>query len=488
MKTEKPQDGVWFEDATEINKNPELPSVSHIKGGLEPDTLDGYVEGDIQSATVLINPRRIGDDWKNIPIESTYRLKNHEDSIKQRFLDLIDDLSDKPFTQWFNQDGDLTESEKNFNHALNYFINRLFDKQPSNDLRDIIKYFEYPEVLWEYFEQIYIIDDGYIPNDSENGYDHLTANSYQEVAIRFVQYLNYVENVKIYQAEMAGEELLVLDPEHRWSKRNAKRMLAKFYDLEQSRFSDQYQTMITFTSYQDNEMPDGVNKDRLSWFNAMENIKSGLRKILEFLRHQGDLNYVWVFEPHKTGYPHVHLLIFGEVAEWLDNPENKKKIRELWTEKYNIAKKTKYDGDSGIGVDYTVKRPGEESDEDAPINSISNYLMKYFNKNFGEVLSSYETDSKSFEQMNWGEIIYNACMYFTGYRTWGASQDVASVMKTEESESEAEYKNLGGELEASEDVSFESVVKAKGDKQLEKRLEKRKELKKAIKERHGVET
>lgn len=482
----KSHEGGWFEDSTEIEENPELPDVSHIKGGSEPESLEGYIEGDKESATVIINPRRIGDDWKNIPVESTYRLKNHQDSIKQRFIELAEDLASKKFSDWFYQGDDLSGAKKQFNHSLTYFINRLLNQQPDAELDEIIKLFEYPDLIWSMAKEIYIVDNTFVPMKSQNGYEHMTADSYQELGKKFIFYLKYLEKVKIYQADIKSEELLVLDPEHRWSKRYAKKMLAKFKDLEDSEFSEKYQTMITFTSYQSGELPDGVDKDRLSWFTAMENIKSGLRKILEILRHEGDLDYIWVFEPHKSGYPHVHLLIFGEVAEWLDNPENQKKIRELWTEKYDIARKTDFGGESGIGVDYTVKRPGENSNEEAPINSISNYLMKYFNKNFGERLSNYDDEDENFEDMNWGPIIYNACMCFTGYRTWGTSRDVGSVMKTRRNESGKVYKNLGGELTAAEDADFRSVVETKGDRQLNERLKQRDKLRNAIAKRKNV--
>jgi hypothetical protein len=110
-------------------------------------------------------------------------------------------------------------------------------------------------------------------------------------------------------------------------------------------------------------------------------------------------------------------------------------------------------------------------------------LMKYMQKNFGEIKSKYE--SKTLENKDWGTLVYNACMWLSGYRTWGTSRSVGSVMKTEKVVSEKEYEKLGGELTDSTDRDFRLQVNAKGSELLNKRMLERDKFRKAISDRQN---
>jgi hypothetical protein len=70
-------------------------------------------------------------------------------------------------------------------------------------------------------------------------------------------------------------------------------------------------------------------------------------------------------EPHKSGYPHMHVAIFGYVRK-----ELQERLERLWSEKYEV-------GSREHGIDFSVKSVKES------IQSVRNYLMKYIAKGIG---------------------------------------------------------------------------------------------------------
>jgi hypothetical protein len=70
-------------------------------------------------------------------------------------------------------------------------------------------------------------------------------------------------------------------------------------------------------------------------------------------------------EPHRSGYPHMHVAIFGYVRK-----ELQERLERLWSEKYEVGSKEH-------GIDFSVKSVKES------IQSVRNYLMKYITKGMG---------------------------------------------------------------------------------------------------------
>jgi len=117
------------------------------------------------------------------------------------------------------------------------------------------------------------------------------------------------------------------------------------------------------------------------------------------------LTYIWVIEPHKSGYPHLHILVFTEISQLLQD-----KIKQLWSEKYKAGSKEH-------GVDFTTRI----SEED--INSLRNYLMKYIAKGF------VITNTK-FSETFWikEQLIFNALIWKNGYRIFQPSRTLQKIM------------------------------------------------------------
>jgi len=147
-------------------------------------------------------------------------------------------------------------------------------------------------------------------------------------------------------------------------------------------------TMFTLTTYQGSHsrynngsfsrMATGKDLTILDCFNLL---KVSRTKFLNVLRNRyPGINYVWILEPHETGYPHCHLVVFREFSE-----NEQQEIKRLWSGKYQA-------GSYDRGIEVTSK----QSDES--IQSIRNYLMKYMTKQFGN----------GEEPWNDGELLFNA--------------------------------------------------------------------------------
>ena len=107
----------------------------------------------------------------------------------------------------------------------------------------------------------------------------------------------------------------------------------------------------------------------------------------------------FVIEPHASGYPHFHVIVFAEIPEFLQE-----KIKQPWPEKCQV-------GSNEQGVDFSTRIPDED------INSLRNYPMKYIAKGF------VITDTKFFETFWTKEIfVFNALIGKNGYQTFQPSR------------------------------------------------------------------
>ena len=500
---------------------PSNPYKGRIKGGNHKENviLSGVIEPKVQNGffgnkIVDIEERfiakrkisgktingRVIKGWKEVPIVKDWRSTYRYTKWTENFKKLGSMLENKPLSEIFNT-GDLNKSEKEFNNALCVFINSYFFQQmryrenEDVNIEELIYGLSLESV--NHSKSIYLNDD-YKDRDSHKlskvelneqeitlKYDEYRCTTYEQIVDLFFDYLDTMEKMRVDQVNLVREQNLVIDPKHRWQNENTKKMLAKFKDLSESRFGNMWTTMLTLTTYQDKnndkpETPENWDKNRgASWFEAMERLKDSLDKILKVLREVArreidtTLHYVWVVEAHKSGYPHIHIAIFGDVSEWLNDYTNELRIKEILEEEHDLGK-------TGVATEFDTKPPSG----DGTINELSNYLMKYFSKNFGEIKSKYEDES--LEDKEWGTIVYNACMWLSGYRTWGTSKEVGNVMKTEKSESDKEYNHMGGRTTNLESTKFGDIIKRSGDEKLKNRIENRELFREAIKERKNL--
>ena len=242
---------------------------------------------------------------------------------------------------------------------------------------------------------------------------------------------------------------------HRWTAIYRKAILSKFYQLQ-----DWWEknptpiTLLSLTTYQDLKYRQNDDSPRLSIEEGFDTLKKGWRWLSVWLRKwYPDIEYVHIMEPHRSGYPHMHVILFGDLPV-----SAQEDIRRLWSEKYKA-------GSFEHGVDFSIRSP------DNGIKSIRNYLMKYIQKTLinGKTGSKFENEIN-----NWtpGELLFNATIKAHKWRLWGASLFLSKVMAYKKSEivdyewiytelidENGDYHVTGGE-KPNADKNIESVAQA----------------------------
>jgi hypothetical protein len=162
-------------------------------------------------------------------------------------------------------------------------------------------------------------------------------------------------------------------------------------------------TMITLTVFQ----------RQITFESAMRKlIKSYtlLRKVLT--KHYGAIDFFYVLEPHKTGYPHMHLLYCKILTA-----KEKLHIRRLWCELYHAA-------DKQYGIHFSEARRSVNGDFEAgTIKKVKSYLMKYLVKGLYQ------------ESMSPAELVFNATLKKTKTRLWNCSRHFSKIMSRKNSPS-----------------------------------------------------
>jgi hypothetical protein len=190
--------------------------------------------------------------------------------------------------------------------------------------------------------------------------------------------------------------------------------------------------MITLTS----------GRRDLSVAEAWHDLNQSKKKLQDLLRfYFGDVDYFWVPEPHKDGYVHYHMAVFADVD---NNTKDKRgegiedKLRNLWSKKYGTGSHT-------YGLDFSQKKG------DGKIQHLKNYLSKYLAKGF------------LLDKWTRGMLIFNANLWETGFRMYGASRRIREMMNIEPDKPSQivwlETKMLSPEItEKGEEIEIEKVI------------------------------
>lgn len=228
----------------------------------------------------------------------------------------------------------------------------------------------------------------------------------EKVKDRFTQYLKENENGVIrldgYNQETEDFEVLYLPILHRWKKEYKKRVLAKTYKINDwYKKNKQPVTLITFTTRQQGlKIPDQIDllKD------SFNKIKKIMNKLF------GRFPYIWVMEPHKSGYAHIHMLYFGKRL----SKNNKDRIKDLWEKKYN----------AGTQLDFAYSKTQRS------LNNAGGYVFKYIAKTLDfDLLKDRETGY--YMLSSWVREMSKRDTHYRGVRFWGASKDITAAMQAD---------------------------------------------------------
>jgi hypothetical protein len=226
-----------------------------------------------------------------------------------------------------------------------------------------------------------------------------SRHQYDRVCMDFVDYLDKCEQkgfmIKGYDTKKGRIFNLPMSYNNRWGLVRRAWLSDKLKRLEFwfEMQEDRPVTMITLTSYQE-----GLTIPQ-AWF-ELNKSRGKLLKMIK--KYCGDVDYFWVPEPHKGGYVHYHIAVFADIPIELEN-----KLRRLWSEKYQIGSHT-------YGLDFSQKK------NDNKIQHLKNYLSKYLEKGF------------LLKEWSIGMLLFNAHLWDTGFRMYGASTRIRKMMNIEE--------------------------------------------------------
>lgn len=202
---------------------------------------------------------------------------------------------------------------------------------------------------------------------------------------------------------------------HRWTEIYRRGFLAKMYQLEEYLGLDvSNATMITLTVSQRGFDPEEC------LFRLLKNYV----KLFKILRKRyGTLDYFYILEPHKTGYPHMHIMY---MKTFTDN--EKQEIKTIWAEKYGA-------GSLENGVDFSAPRASDSGEfKSGSISRVRGYLMKYISK------------SLHAETMQPNELLFNALLKKHNIRLYNCSRNFAKIMKQQKKETDEDIECIKVEL------------------------------------------
>lgn len=218
----------------------------------------------------------------------------------------------------------------------------------------------------------------------------------------FKQYLKKRESVSLEIAGINKKTNIPFtfrkDDIHRWKDGYLKKRLAKLYKLR-----DWYEnqpihevSMLTLTVPHNENIWGAVVNTGHNVYEAWENLKLGWARF-RTNRIIRKFEYVMFYEPHKTGYPHAHLMVFGTLIE--DEIEH---LKKLWSDLTGANEERGFDVKPGIGVEHIIS-----------------YLMKYMEKTLYHSLDTWTR----------GELLFNAIAHEKRYRLFGSSNTLAKIMR-----------------------------------------------------------
>ena len=247
---------------------------------------------------------------------------------------------------------------------------------------------------------------------------------------------------------------------HRFTGDYRKMLYAKFSQLEawyNENHPPAYLMSLT-TSNRDKTIKEAFDELREGW--------KGLTYTLRKMRTEkgGNIEYLYIYEPHKSGYPHIHVILFGVLTD-----ADIHRMKNLWSNKYGC-------GSYEHGLD--VSMPDEDQHRIDDFEHIRAYILKYLQKGidldsmtvadfvFNAVMwSFYDKSQWSYKIPYWTESGKFAPKSTGGgaFRLWGASRGLTAVMKERMKEMDAtnygvNWQRQGEQIpEVVKEISFEAM-------------------------------
>lgn len=237
----------------------------------------------------------------------------------------------------------------------------------------------------------------------------------------FREYVANKKNASLVLQDRESGDVRVMPYNHRWTSEYRAMTYAKLKGAE--RALDRIYgegptpvTMLSLTAYQRGDdgrprPPGEVLADLLDGWDKF-------RRVLDRATEGARTEYIRVIEPHESGYPHLHVAIFGAASRSLED-----RVTEMWAEKYEVG-----------SADAHKNAVSVATGRSAQLQKPAAYIMKYLGKTTvredgGEPAPSGETpeelDAKNAEAFE----AFSALLWATGKRQYSASQALSEAMK-----------------------------------------------------------
>jgi len=189
---------------------------------------------------------------------------------------------------------------------------------------------------------------------------------------------------------------------HRWTEPYRKGRIAKGYALEDwLKDNPSPVTLMTMTGYHDYNRFGKKVSDGHTLLTTFDSVKFGYDRLRQMIRKDyPSLQWFNTWEPHETGYPHMHSAVFGVFKE-----KDIERYQDHWSKKLRI-------GDKEHGLHFEVSRNDS-------VTSIRNYLIGYCNKHLLPSRDEWTPE----------ELTFNALTWRYRYRTFTATREIGRAMK-----------------------------------------------------------
>ena len=243
-----------------------------------------------------------------------------------------------------------------------------------------------------------------------------------ELVDAWMDYLRAKEDQQLVLENVEEEAYRVMPHIHRWMPQYRRKTYAKFRSAEEwlgRKYGDEVpSTFITLTTSHTDE-----NGQLRPPTEVLEELNEGwdkIRKIISKRLSGVDYEYIRVLEPHKSGYPHMHIAIFGVASPVLGD-----EVRERWVSEY-----AENAGKSGQDVEI-------QNGRDAQLNAVAGYLMKYMSKSLARDDGGDSTAIEAMPSTD-GYKEFNSLLWLTDTRHFSMSQGITRAISEDEEDEDEE--------------------------------------------------
>lgn len=225
---------------------------------------------------------------------------------------------------------------------------------------------------WDFVFNPRILDDLLIEVKKDE-----RLREYYSDCLKFVDYLKKCDKISIkynYLDENFQYKTKIGDYYNRYTPKYRRKIYAKFKALE--RWTKEnfrgWITLLTLTTYQKG----------FSISDCLERLQEN-KKILSYTlrnaRKKIDFfEYLWVIEPHQSGYPHAHFILLTSIP--LDE-DFETQLREVWSKKLEVG-----DWEHGLKLGSDEREDNKSSKQ---IEFLAQYLFKYVGKSINIMTPAY---------------------------------------------------------------------------------------------------